>query len=139
MHSLSRPSSLFESIRKLPYDCGFEKRRFQRTDCVFEISYVVKGHSFRDALRNISESGGYLRTARRFSVGEEVSLELPPRNQGENVVGDVVWVGPEGIGLKFRVPDRALIKKLVAGREHQDKLLNITEKETCQMGRIKQK
>jgi hypothetical protein len=139
MHSLSRPSSLFESIRKPPYDCGFEKRRFQRTDCTLEISYVVKGHSFRDALRNISESGGYLRTARRFSVGEEVSLELPPRNQGENVVGDVVWVGPEGIGLKFRVPDRALIQELVAGQENQNKHLNITKKETCQMGRIKQK
>jgi len=139
MHSLSRPFSLFESIRKPPYDCGLEKRRFQRTDCLIAIRYEVKGHNFRDALRNISEAGGYLQTIRAFSVGEEIALELPPQDHEKKVVGDVVWVGPEGIGLKFRVPDRALMQKLVPGQENQNKELNITKKEAHQMGKIKQK
>jgi Tfp pilus assembly protein PilZ len=139
MYILSRPSSLFESIRKPPYDCGLEKRRFQRTDCLISIRYEAKGHNFGDALRNISEGGGYLQTFRAFSVGEEISLELPPRNHGEKVVGDVVWVGPKGIGLKFRVPDRVQMQKLFPGQENQNKELNITKKEACQMGKIKQK
>jgi len=55
------------------------------------------------------------------------------------VVGDVVWVGPQGIGLKFRVPDRALMQKLLPGRDHQNIELHITKKEARQMGKIKQK
>jgi len=139
MCSLSRPSSLFESIRRPPYDCGLEKRRFQRNNCLFAIPYEAKGHSFRDALRNISQGGGYLQTARSFSVGEEISLELPLGNNREKVVSDVVWVGSEGIGLRFRVTDRALMLKPDPGQEKPNKELNITKKEAFQMGKIKQK
>jgi Tfp pilus assembly protein PilZ len=139
MDILSRPSSLFESIRRSPYDCGLEKRLFQRTDCLVPCSYEVKGHSFSDVLRNISEGGGYLQTFRALSVGEEIVLELPPQDHGEKVVGDVVWVGPEGIGFKFRVPDRALVQKLVPGQENQNKKQTVTKKEARQMGKIKQK
>ena len=139
MDILSRPFSLFESIRKPSYDSGQEKRQFQRTDCLIAIRYEVRGHHFGDALRNISEAGGYLQSFRAFSVGEEISLDLPPRNHGEKVVGNVVWVGPEGIGLKFRVPDLALKQKLVPGQENQNKEFNITKKEARQMGKIKQK
>ena len=137
MDILSRPSSLFESIRKPPYDTGLEKRQFQRTDCLIPVSYEVKGHNFRDTLRNISEGGGYLQTFRAFSVGEEISLELPPQDHGEKVVGDIVWVGPEGIGVKFRVPGQALLEKLVPGQENQNKEFNITEKEARRMGKIR--
>jgi len=139
MDILSRPSSLFESIRKPPYDCALEKRQFQRTDCLIPVSYEVKGQTLKDALRNISEGGGYLRTFRPFSVGEELFMELPPKYHGNKVAGDVVWVGPEGIGVKFRVPEPALMQKLFPGRENQDKGLNTQKKEARQMGKIKQK
>jgi Tfp pilus assembly protein PilZ len=139
MDILLRPSSLFESIRKPLFDSGLEKRQFQRTDCFVPVSYEVKGHNFKDVLRNISEGGGYLQTFRAFSVREEISLEVPPHDHGEKVVGDVVWVGPEGIGLKFRIPDQALIKKVVPGQENQTKGFNITEKEVNRMGKIRNK
>jgi hypothetical protein len=138
MSSFSRPSSLFESIRKPPHGCGSERRRFRRTDCLAAIRCEVRGHHFGDTLRNISEGGGYLKTLHAFSVGEEVVLELP-RDHEEKVTGDVVWVGPEGIGLRFRVPNRALIRKLVPGQEMNNMELNITRKETHQMGKIRQK
>ena len=138
MHSFSRPSSLFESIRKPPCACGLEKRRFRRTDCLVAIRYEANGHNFRDTLRNISEGGGYLQTLRAFSVGEEIAMEAPQVHE-EKVMGDVVWVGPEGIGLKFRVPNRELLQKLVPGEEKHHNELNITKKETGQMGKIKQK
>jgi len=138
MHSFSRPSTLFESIRKPPYDCGLGKRRFQRTDCLVAIRYEVKGHEFRDTLRNISEGGGYLQTFRAFSVGEEIALQVP-QDHKEKAAGNVVWVGPEGIGLKFRVPDRALMQKLVPGQERHKEGTNIVKKEARQMGKIKQK
>ena len=139
MDILSRPSSLFESIRKPLFDSGLEKRQFQRTDCLVPVSYEVKGHNFEDVLRNISEGGGYLQTFRAFSVGEEISLELPPQDHGERVVGDVVWVRPEGIGVKFRVPGQVIIEKLVSGQENQNKGCTITEKEANRMGKIKNK
>ena len=139
MDILSRPSSLFESIRKPPYDCGLEKRQFRRTDCLIAVSYGVKGQAFKDALRNISEGGGCLRTFRPFSVGEDISLVVQWLDRGNNVVGDVVWVGAEGIGFRFRVPDRALLQKLFPGRGNQDKNLNTQKKEAHHMGKIKQK
>jgi Tfp pilus assembly protein PilZ len=139
MDILSRPSSLFESIRKPPYDCGLEKRLYQRTDCLISVSYKVKEHNFKDALRNISNGGGYLQTFVAFSVGEEISLELPPQDHGEKVVGDVVWVGPDGIGLKFRAQDQALMQKLAPGHENPNKAFNITKKEARQMGKVRNK
>ncbi len=139
MDILSRPCSLFESIRKPLFDSCLEKRQFQRTDCLVPVSYEVKGHNFKDVLRNISEGGGYLQTFKAFSVREEISLELPPQDHGEKVVGDIVWVGPEGIGVKFRTPGQALIKKVVPGQENQTKGFNITKKEVNRMGKIKNK
>jgi Tfp pilus assembly protein PilZ len=139
MDILSRPSSLFESIRKPLYNCGLEKRLFQRTDCLIPCGYAVKGHSFRDTLRNISGGGGYLETLRAFSVGEEIVLELPPQDHGDKLTGHVVWVGPGGVGFKFRVPDQALVQKLVPDRENQNKEQTVTKKEAPQMGKVKQK
>ncbi len=107
--------------------------------CLIAIRYEVRGHNFGDALRNISERGGYLQSFRAFTVGEQISMDLPQTDHGEKVVGDVVWVGPEGIGLKFRVPDRALMQKLLPGQHNQNRELNITKKEAHQMGKIKQK
>jgi hypothetical protein len=139
MDILSRPSSLFESIRRPSYDCGLEKRLFKRTECLTPCRYEVRGRSCRDTLRNISEGGGYLQTLRAFSIGEEVVLQLPPQGHGEKATGEVVWVGPKGIGFKFRVPDRALMQKLVACQENQSRESTVTKKEARQMGKIKQK
>ena len=139
MDILSRPSSLFESIKRPLFDSGLEKRQFQRTDCTVPVSYEVKGHPFKDVLRNVGEGGGYLQTFRFFSVGEEISLELPAQDHGERVVGDVVWVGPEGIGLKFRIPGQALMEKLVTGQENWNNEFKITEKEASRMGKVRNK
>jgi hypothetical protein len=118
MDILSRPSSLFESIRKPPYNCGLEKRLFQRTDCLIPCGYAVK---------------------RAFSVGEEIVFELPPQEHGGKVTGDVVWIGPKGIGFKFRVPDQAIVQKLVPSHWNQNREQTVTKKEARQMGKIKQK
>jgi hypothetical protein len=108
-------------------------------ECLIAIRYEAKGHRFGDALRNISEGGGYLQSFRSFCIGEELSLELPQHDQGKKVVGDVVWVGPEGIGLKFRVPDRALMNRLLPGQNPSNREIHTTKKEACHMGKIKQK
>jgi len=139
MDIVSRPSSLFESIRKPPYDCNLEKRQFQRTDCLVPLNFAVKGRSYRDSLKNISQGGACIHTFQQISVGEEITLVLPPQDHGQKVVGDIVWVGPEGVGLKFRVPDQALMQKLAPGQENPDKKLNITKKEAPQMGKVRNK
>jgi Tfp pilus assembly protein PilZ len=139
MDILSRPSSLFESIKKRSYDSGLERRQFQRADCLIPVSCEVKGHHFEDTLRNISKRGGYLQTFRVFSVGERIAVALPPKDHGMKVVGHVVWVGPEGIGLKFRVPEQALMRNSVSGQESQNKELNSTKKEAKRMGKVRNK
>jgi Tfp pilus assembly protein PilZ len=139
MHILSRPSSLFESIRKPLYDCGLEKRRFQRSDCLLPVNFAVRGRSYRDPLKNLSQGGACIHTYQSFSIGEEISLELPPQDHGEQVVGDIVWVGPEGIGVRFRIQGQALMQKPDPGQENQNKQLNIKEKEARRMGKIRTK
>lgn len=139
MDILSRPSSLFESIRKPLFDSGLEKRQFQRTDCLIPVNFAVKGQSYRDSLRNLSQGGACIHTFRSFSVGEEISLELPPQDHCERKVGYVVWIGPEGIGVKFRVPGQVIMDKLVSGQENQNKGCTITEKEASRMGKIRNK
>lgn len=139
MDILSRPFSLFESTRKPLYDSCIEKRRFQRTLCLIPVSYEAKGQTLEDALANISESGGYLKSVRAFSVGEEISMELPPQDRGKKVEATVVWVGPGGIGLRFRAPDRALMHTLFPGQGNQNKNSTMQKKEALPMGKIKQK
>jgi hypothetical protein len=104
-----------------------------------EISYTAEGNNSGDILCNISPGGGYVQTSRSFSVGEEISMELLQQNYGHKVVGDVIWVGPGGIGVGFRIPDRALMQNLLLGQENHDKKLVISKKEARQMGKIKQK
>jgi len=136
MDILSSPSSLFESIIKFPCASGLEKRHSQRTNCLLPVNFVVKGQSYSDSLKNLSREGACIHTSRSFSIGAEISLELPPRDNGKKVVGDVVWVGPEGIGVRFRVLDRTLLEKGVPCRENQNKEFNLTEKEAHRMGKI---
>ncbi len=139
MDILTRPSSLFESIRKFPYDIDLEKRQFQRTECLMPVNFEVKGQSYRDSLRNLSQGGAFIHTLCSFSLGEEISLELPPQDSSERKVGQVIWIGPEGIGVKFKIPGQALMEKLVSGQDNRIKGLNITEKEINSMGKIKNK
>jgi hypothetical protein len=103
------------------------------------IRYEIRGGNFSDTLRNISEGGGYLQTFRSFSAGEEIALDFSQQDHEQKVMGHVVWVGPEGLGLKFRVSDQALVQKLAPGQDSHYEGLNITKKEARQMGRIKQK
>jgi Tfp pilus assembly protein PilZ len=138
MDILSRPSSLFESIRKPLDDCGLEQRLFQRSDCLFPVSFAVKGHGYRDSLINLSQGGACIHTDQSFSVGEGISLQLP-QDHGEQVAGEIVWVGPAGIGVRFRVRGQAPMQKPDPGQENQNKELNIIEKEARRMGKIRTK
>jgi len=139
MDHLSRPSCLFESIRKPPYDYDLEKRNSKRTACLIPVAFTVKGQTYRDSIENLSQGGAFIHTFWSFSVGEEISLELPPQDNGGSKDGHVVWIGPEGIGVKFRIQGRALTEKLVSGQDHRIKGFNITQKEVNNMGKIKNK
>lgn len=138
MDILSRPSSLFESIRKPPCDSDLEKRSFKRTDCVIPVAFTLRGQTYRDSTRNLSQGGAFVHTFQSFFVGDEISLELP-RSHGGRKAGRVVWIGSEGIGLKFRVPDQAFTEMPLHGQGNRAKGFNITSKEIDTMGKIKNK
>ena len=56
-------------------------------------------------ISNISSNGAFIKTARQFSVGQEVAMTITFPSTGEShmVTGEVVRVSSDGIGINFKV------------------------------------
>ncbi len=51
-------------------------------------------------IKNISKGGVFTETKGTFSVGQDISFYFGK----ENIIGTIVRVEPQGIGVKFRKP-----------------------------------
>ncbi len=80
-------------------------------------------------------------TSRRFLVGEEVTLVFldPVTKEHCRITGEIVWQGPQGIGVKFKsiaVRDKDL--DLYGSKTDQEKSISV-DKEVRKMGKVKKK
>jgi len=56
-------------------------------------------------ISNISSNGAFIRTARQFSVGQEVAMTItfPATGDSRMVTGEITRVTPEGVGVSFTI------------------------------------
>ncbi len=98
-----------------------EKREHVRRPVGIPVDFIVRGKLCKGQIKNISKEGwikithGVLRRCRNankggifietggsFSTGQNVSITYQSLNLGkENRIGKIIWVSPQGIGVKF--------------------------------------
>ncbi|MHA2315111.1 MAG: PilZ domain-containing protein [Candidatus Hermodarchaeia archaeon] len=118
-----------------------ERRRQTREACTVLVDYTIKEQVYKDFILNITRGGALIATSRGFLPGEEVRLAFPDPISKEHcrITGEIVWEGPQGIGVKFKsiaVEDREL--DLYASETDQEQSMQV-EKEARKMGKVKKK
>jgi Tfp pilus assembly protein PilZ len=118
-----------------------ERRRQSREACAVLVDYTLKEQVYKDFMINISRGGALIATSRRFLPGEEVKLAFPDPVTKEHcrITGEIVWEGPQGVGVKFKsiaVEDEEL--DLCASETDQEQSMQV-EREVRKMGKVKKK
>jgi hypothetical protein len=80
------------------------RRRHFRKALDVPVHYTTKGGTFRDSIQNISIGGLFILSRRHFFVGESLTIAVssPSTDKTVWILGDVVRVTADGIGLRFR-------------------------------------
>jgi hypothetical protein len=130
-------SELVRSLRRLKL-LRSEKRRYPRKACYVNVDYAVRGRSYDDIVKNISQGGVCLRTQRPFLPGDEISLDFSLLELRTRVEGRIAWVSPLGIGVEFRSVT-ADLKGVQYGFGFWKDSGACTEKEASEMGKIRKR
>ncbi|HDZ13428.1 hypothetical protein LCGC14_2880220 [marine sediment metagenome] len=93
-----------------------EKREFVRGLIDILAEFIVQGRLYQGQIKNINkgritireiiEGGVFIETEMSFSIGQNISMtyQSPSFFGEENRIGKIVWISPQGIGVKFREP-----------------------------------
>ena len=97
-----------------------ERREHPRRPCSIAVDCPTWGGAFKGLVQDISAGGVFvlsIETDREFSVGQHITVNFPaPSNRSEPVElpGEVVWSGPEGIGVRFTSEGKDLEEALAS-------------------------
>jgi Tfp pilus assembly protein PilZ len=107
--------SLLNELEKTLF---LKKRRHDRKPYFSVVDYATQGGAYTDFIQNISAGGVFIGTSAPFQVGQQLSLGFPLPVSHKHILigGEITWVSPKGIGVKFDAVDReleAMIRSLV--------------------------
>jgi Tfp pilus assembly protein PilZ len=102
---------LLDEIETRPF---LRKRLHQRKPYFSFVDYSAQEYPFAGFIQNIAAEGIFISTSTPFSSGQEVSLAfpLPVSQEHITVSGEVVRIEEEGIGVKFKIFDQELKRKI---------------------------
>jgi len=82
---------------------GKERRRAERHVCKTPVGYAIQDLSFIDYIHDINAWGVFIQSDQNLPVGESILMSIPlfGNETAIKVVGEVVWTGPEGMGVRF--------------------------------------
>jgi hypothetical protein len=81
-----------------------EKRRAPRLNRLVEVDFSVTGRFFRGFINNFSETGVYVDTPEKFTVGQEITIACPDIDTGGYTkrTGLIVRLTQTGIAVHFQ-------------------------------------
>lgn len=79
------------------------KRKHLRQPYNCEAGYVIDGTEYVDRIKDMSFEGLFIETNNKFSVGQELKLEIPMANSSRffRTTGVIVRTTKDGIGIKL--------------------------------------
>lgn len=80
-----------------------ERRRATRHTCKQEVGYAIQDLSYIDYIHDINAWGVFIQSKQQLPVGDSILMTIPLLSDETSikVVGEVVWSGPEGMGVRF--------------------------------------
>ena len=93
-----------------------EKRELVRGLIDIPAEFIVQGRLYQGQIKNINkgritireviEGGVFIETEMSFSIRQNIAMtyQSPSFFGEENRIGKIVWISPQGIGVKFREP-----------------------------------
>ena len=71
------------------------------------VDYATPDRTYGDFIKDISESGVFIRTRMPFAVEQQISLTFPLPNHKKHIKvnGKIVRTSEEGIGVEFIMPN----------------------------------
>ena len=120
-------NQIIELVKRLPPDdqqdlllelerrTSQNKRGHNRKAYFMVVDYATHDRTYVDFIKDISESGVFIRTHMPFKIGQEISLTfpLPDHKRHVKVSGKIVWSCEDGIGVEFVMPDDGDQKKII--------------------------
>jgi Tfp pilus assembly protein PilZ len=69
------------------------------------VACKTSSRAFLALISDISSSGAFIKTSRRFSVGQEVAMTItfPATGASRMVTGEIVRLSSKGAGINFKV------------------------------------
>jgi hypothetical protein len=95
----------YEGTHRDEVDSGDKSQRHHERIYLHEIvEYIVDGEYYRDFIQDVSESGIFIRSGRKFPAGKEVlmSLVAPGQERPVKIKGEIVRTETGGIGVEFK-------------------------------------
>ena len=82
-----------------------ERRGHARQTCSLRVGYATMDLSFIDFITDINCWGVFIQSDKKVPVGESVSMTIPLHGdeQSIKIIGEVMWSGPQGMGVKFNM------------------------------------
>jgi Tfp pilus assembly protein PilZ len=102
-------STLLEQLREQPLksisleETEIALRGYNRKSCMLNIDYQVEKRNFQGFMLDISPAGAFIETDELFTTGQQINISfyLPNNPRQLNVIGEILWKGMLGIGVKF--------------------------------------
>ena len=82
---------------------AINNRLDSRSPCLIASEFGYCGNVDSAMIRNLNGAGAFIETHHPFNVGERVQLTFPLHylDPPVELTGVVVWIGPDGVGVKF--------------------------------------
>jgi Tfp pilus assembly protein PilZ len=105
-----------------------EKREHTRKDCLINVSFKIRGQKFSSYILDISRSGAFIETGESFTRGLKMLLRFssPETRNPLDLIGEVVWADPRGVGVKFHHLTKGQTQILKSFCEKTEEVLEIT-------------
>jgi Tfp pilus assembly protein PilZ len=78
-------------------------RGHTRQPCMLSIDFKVDGHNYEGFMLDISPAGAFIESDDPFTAGQQIDLSfsLPNSPRQLKIIGEILWKGLLGIGIKF--------------------------------------
>jgi Tfp pilus assembly protein PilZ len=80
-----------------------DRRKHFRKDCLINVDFKIRGQKFNSYILDISNSGAFIETSEAFTEGLKMLLHFssPENRKPLDLIGEIVWAAPRGVGVKF--------------------------------------
>jgi Tfp pilus assembly protein PilZ len=104
-----------------------DRRANTRKDCLINVNFKIRGQKFSSYILDISRSGAFIETTESFTSRLKMLLRFssPEDRKPLNLIGEIVWSDPQGVGVKFHHLTKDQGRQLKRFSEKTEEVLKI--------------